>query len=44
MQILIFGVFSGPKTRELVMGFPVMREYARGIHDVYFPDYERWDE
>ncbi|BCS26292.1 glutathione S-transferase family protein [Aspergillus puulaauensis] len=35
---------AGPKARELVMGFPVMREYARRIHDAYFPDYERWDE
>lgn len=37
-------LLSGPKARELVMGFPVMREYARRIHDAYFPDYERWDE
>lgn len=42
MKILI--LFSGPKARELVMGFPVMREYARRIHDGYFPDYELWDE
>ncbi|KAL4818524.1 hypothetical protein BDW67DRAFT_156745, partial [Aspergillus spinulosporus] len=31
---------AGPKTKELVMGLPVTREYARRIHDTYFPDYE----
>ncbi|KAL4975682.1 hypothetical protein BDW66DRAFT_167017 [Aspergillus desertorum] len=34
---------AGPKTKELVMALPVMREYARRIHDAYFPDYE-WIE
>ncbi|KAL3436680.1 hypothetical protein BDV09DRAFT_43489 [Aspergillus tetrazonus] len=34
---------AGPKTKELVMGLPVTREYARRIHDTYFPDYE-WVE
>ncbi|KAL4917841.1 hypothetical protein BDW62DRAFT_201394 [Aspergillus aurantiobrunneus] len=33
---------AGPKTRELVNEFPVITEYARRIHDAYFPDYERW--
>ncbi|KAL4997860.1 hypothetical protein BDV10DRAFT_168657 [Aspergillus recurvatus] len=34
---------AGPKTKEFVKGLPVMREYARRIHDAYFPDYE-WVE
>ncbi|RDW90081.1 glutathione S-transferase family protein [Aspergillus mulundensis] len=34
---------AGPKLRGLVMGFPVIREYARRIHDAYFSDYE-WVE
>ncbi|KAL4986768.1 hypothetical protein BDW68DRAFT_188589 [Aspergillus falconensis] len=32
-----------PKTKELVMGLPQMREYAKRIHDAYFLDYE-WVE
>ncbi|KAL4799040.1 hypothetical protein BDV19DRAFT_321032 [Aspergillus venezuelensis] len=35
---------AGPKTKELVKGFPVLLEYARRIHDAYFPDYELWKE
>ena len=32
-------VRRGPETRETVRGFPVMMDYARRIHDHYFPDY-----
>ncbi|KAL4950880.1 hypothetical protein BDW69DRAFT_171195 [Aspergillus filifer] len=35
---------AGPKTKELVKGHPVVLEYARRIHDAYFPDYELWEE
>ncbi|KAL4937630.1 hypothetical protein BDV06DRAFT_69988 [Aspergillus oleicola] len=35
---------AGPNTKELVKGFPVVVEYARRIHDAYFPDYELWEE
>ncbi|KAL4934364.1 uncharacterized protein BDV17DRAFT_286079 [Aspergillus undulatus] len=35
---------AGPKTREVVRGFPVIVEYARRIHNAYFPDYEGWAE
>ncbi|KAL2824163.1 hypothetical protein BDW59DRAFT_89041 [Aspergillus cavernicola] len=35
---------AGPRTRELMMEFPAIREYARRIHDVYFPEYEVWSE
>lgn len=30
----------GPESTEIVRGFPVVVEYARRIHDEYFPDYE----
>lgn len=32
----------GPKSRELVRGLPAVMDYARRIHDRYFPDYEGW--
>ncbi|KAL4871249.1 hypothetical protein BDV12DRAFT_194612 [Aspergillus spectabilis] len=35
---------AGPKMKELVKNFPVVREYARRIHEAYFPDYEGWEE
>ncbi|KAL4970461.1 glutathione S-transferase family protein [Aspergillus stella-maris] len=35
---------AGPKTKEVVKRFPVVLEYARRIHDAYFPDYELWEE
>lgn len=30
---------AAPKTRELVKSFPIVMDYARRIHDHYFPDY-----
>jgi len=35
---------SGPKMKAVVLGFPVILEYARRIHAAYFPDYEQWEE
>ncbi|KAK2764345.1 hypothetical protein FQN54_009038 [Arachnomyces sp. PD_36] len=32
-----------PDSRRVVQGFPVVVEYASRIHDVYFPDYEKWE-
>lgn len=31
-----------PITAKIVRGHPTLVEYARRIHDWYFPDYERW--
>ncbi|GKZ29545.1 hypothetical protein AbraIFM66950_005382 [Aspergillus brasiliensis] len=31
-----------PETQAIVRGLPVVVEYARRIHDKYFPDYEIW--
>ncbi|KAK2789708.1 hypothetical protein FQN53_001464 [Emmonsiellopsis sp. PD_33] len=35
---------AAPDSQEVVKGFPVILDYARRIHDVYFPDYEKWQE
>ncbi|KAL3468206.1 hypothetical protein BJX64DRAFT_283085 [Aspergillus heterothallicus] len=35
---------AGPKMKKLMLGFPVILDYARRIHDAYFPDYELWEE
>lgn len=35
---------SGPDSQKLVKQFPVILDYARRIHEVYFPDYEKWEE
>lgn len=34
---------SCPESRELVRGLRGVMEYARRIHDFYFPDYVKWD-
>lgn len=34
----------GPESREIVRGFPTVVEYARRIHDRYFPDYEAFEK
>ncbi|KAH1380128.1 hypothetical protein KXX10_007965 [Aspergillus fumigatus] len=33
-----------PATREIIKGYPAVVDYARRIHDKYFPDYELWEE
>ncbi|KAL2845736.1 hypothetical protein BJY01DRAFT_178604 [Aspergillus pseudoustus] len=35
---------AGPKMKAVVLGFPVILEYARRIHAAYFPDYELWEK
>ncbi|PGH35793.1 hypothetical protein GX50_01377 [[Emmonsia] crescens] len=35
---------AGPDSQKLVKQFPVILDYARRIHEVYFPDYEKWEE
>ncbi|KAL3471979.1 hypothetical protein BJX99DRAFT_236315 [Aspergillus californicus] len=35
---------AGPKARELLLEFPAIKQYARRIHDAYFPEYEAWSE
>jgi len=32
-----------PESQSLVKGFPVILEYAGRIHDVYFPNYLKWE-
>ncbi|CAI7654976.1 unnamed protein product [Penicillium glandicola] len=34
---------AAPKTKKIVTGSPVLVEYARRIHDKYFPDYQLWE-
>jgi hypothetical protein len=40
-DVLILG--RGPTSREIVKGYPALVDYARRIHDKYFPDYELWE-
>ncbi|KAL5357661.1 hypothetical protein BJX96DRAFT_144969 [Aspergillus floccosus] len=35
---------AGPDSRALVKEFPAVLDYARRIHNRYFPDYEKWVE
>ncbi|OAX80030.1 hypothetical protein ACJ72_05643 [Emergomyces africanus] len=35
---------AGPDSKKLVKKFPVILDYARRIHDAYFPDYEKWED
>ncbi|KAK5999298.1 hypothetical protein QM012_005623 [Aureobasidium pullulans] len=35
---------AAPKTQVVVRGFPVIVDYARRIHDRFFPDYTNWDQ
>lgn len=32
---------AGPESQKVVKGYPILAEYARRIHDRYFPDYEK---
>lgn len=34
---------SAPVSREIIQGYPALVDYARRIHDEYFPDYELWE-
>lgn len=34
---------AGPESMKVVRGFPVVVDYARRIHERYFPDYECWE-
>ncbi|KAJ5089206.1 hypothetical protein N7532_007890 [Penicillium argentinense] len=34
---------AAPDSKEIVKGYPAIVEYARRIHDKYFPDYEIWE-
>ncbi|KAI1090188.1 hypothetical protein F5B19DRAFT_335111 [Rostrohypoxylon terebratum] len=34
---------AGPDSQKEVRGFPILLDYARRIHDTYFPDYEKWE-
>jgi hypothetical protein len=33
---------AGPESQEIVKSRPILVEYARRIHDAFFPDYERF--
>ncbi|PKS05699.1 hypothetical protein jhhlp_007966 [Lomentospora prolificans] len=35
---------AGPESREIVQSLPTVVEYARRIHNRFFPDYDEWDE
>lgn len=35
---------AAPDSQKVVRSFPVVLEYARRIHEKYFPDYQRWDD
>ncbi|KZF20523.1 hypothetical protein L228DRAFT_222567 [Xylona heveae TC161] len=35
---------AGPESQKVIRSFPVVVEYAKRIHDRYFPDYELWKE
>ncbi|KAL4897175.1 hypothetical protein BDV59DRAFT_209522 [Aspergillus ambiguus] len=35
---------AAPNSRALLKEFPIILEYARRIHDRYFPDYTKWSE
>ena len=37
-------LYRGPDSQKVVRDFPVVVEYARRIHERYFPDYEIWAE
>lgn len=34
---------GAPATRKIVMGFPVLVEYAERIWEKYFPEYKKWE-
>ncbi|KAF2809469.1 uncharacterized protein BDZ99DRAFT_463263 [Mytilinidion resinicola] len=34
---------ASPESRAVVRGFPMLVEYAKRIHEKFFPDYERWE-
>ncbi|KAE8446324.1 hypothetical protein EG329_012071 [Mollisiaceae sp. DMI_Dod_QoI] len=34
---------AAPNSQRLVKSFPTIQDYARRIHDQYFPDYDRWE-
>jgi hypothetical protein len=34
---------SAPASKEIIKGYPALVDYARRIHDKYFPDYELWE-
>ena len=35
---------SGPDSQKIVRRHPGVMDYATRIHNVYFPDYEKWQE
>ncbi|KAF4217020.1 hypothetical protein CNMCM8980_003988 [Aspergillus fumigatiaffinis] len=34
---------AAPASKEIIKGYPALVDYARRIHDKYFPDYELWE-
>ncbi|RLL98468.1 hypothetical protein CFD26_107403 [Aspergillus turcosus] len=34
---------AAPASREIIKGYPALVNYARRIHDKYFPEYELWE-
>jgi len=37
------GFLRSPETKKILKSFPAVEDYARRIHDRYFPDYECWE-
>lgn len=41
--ILTFFLARAPESQRVVKSFPAVLEYARRIHDRYFPDFVSWE-
>ena len=42
--MLVLMVYArAPETQKVVKSFPVVGDYARRIHNRYFPDYACWE-
>lgn len=40
---LIIILFRAVESQQVIRGFPMLMDYAKRIHDRYFPEYEFWD-
>lgn len=41
--LVLADCISAPASREIIQRYPALVNYARRIHDKYFPDYELWE-
>lgn len=42
-MIVLIVLARGPESQKVVKSFPAVGDYARRIHDRYFPDYACWE-